>query len=811
MIKYISLTLLFVSVSLASQAQHIADAAFAAAIRVQCAACIDANNDLTAAAAAVQNLDISAQGISNLNGIAGFTNLENLDCSFNQLSLLPALPLTLIGLSTVNNQLITLPNLPTGLKYLLVSQNQLTSLPVLPQNLESLSCYTNNLSVLPALPPHLLTLNCWGNALLTLPALPSVMKTLDCSNNSITVLPDLPNSIQNLSVQSNNLTVLPQLPNSLNRLYAFDNQLTALPKLPQNIDLMYCYGNPLTTLPTLPNSLTALWAYQTLLTDIPVLPPFLVVLRLYNTPSLRCIGVLPNTLTDLQIYNTNITCLPNIPTLITTNLPVCTQTTNTNACFIPPIVSGTVFFDKNNNAIQDSTEYGIPNTLVKNTTGIGGQFIAATDSLGRYVGTAELNTVTVLSVDSISSAFTTTPWLHSINTVDTAYQHFYNRNFAYRALRSEDSIQVHIHTSTLVPNDTSVCYLFYKNIGTTILSGNIILYKSPKLQYNGANIPLVVQSSINSLQFNFTNLHPLLTQSISVKLSTPDNPTLIGDTIQNKVRAYGVGDTTNRRLSLRDGGGGGTVDEDVEITTIRGSHDPNHKIAQINTITPLEIQQDKAIEYTINFENTGTYFAKWVIVEDTLDSNLDWRSLRIVANSHKCSMVAAFDTTRNDAPVVIKWVFPNINLLWRDSSQTSCTGFIKFAIKAKSNLNIGTIIRNTAHIYFDTNPNIPTNTYAITVQMPLTNQNLSKEDIGLKIYPTVTNDKINIASTAPLPPQTVLNIYNSIGQKIYTSILNPNETLQEVSLGHLASGIYTAVLTANQRITPTKIVLMSAH
>jgi hypothetical protein len=122
------------------KAQNIPDANFAATIRLICPECIDASNNLTYAATYITSLNVSGQNISNLTGIRGFSALQNLNCSFNNLTTLPALPTRLTCLSCNNNLIGTLPtNLPTYLAILNCANNPVSCLPILPATLRSLT------------------------------------------------------------------------------------------------------------------------------------------------------------------------------------------------------------------------------------------------------------------------------------------------------------------------------------------------------------------------------------------------------------------------------------------------------------------------------------------------------------------------------------------------------------------------------------------------------------------------------------------------------------------------------------------------
>jgi Leucine-rich repeat (LRR) protein len=91
----------------------------------------------------ILKLNISSKGIKSLPDLTRFKNLEELDCSNNQLTSLPTLPQNLKILYCSGNQLSSLPMLSETLERLFCSNNQLTSLPTLPQNLKELYCYNN--------------------------------------------------------------------------------------------------------------------------------------------------------------------------------------------------------------------------------------------------------------------------------------------------------------------------------------------------------------------------------------------------------------------------------------------------------------------------------------------------------------------------------------------------------------------------------------------------------------------------------------------------------------------------------------------
>ena len=198
-------------------------------------------------------INISNMRLTELPDLSRFTQLEELNCNRNNLSVLPPLPNTLKILDCSENSLYKLPTLPDALMCLNCQLNLLTSLPDLPNTLDMLDCSENLLVRLPTLPNDKLNyLKCDFNSLTSLPELPKSLKILICSDNYLTTLPRLPDHLSMLYCDQNELTRLPKIPNRLSILHCADNQLTCLPNLPFCVmTVIYCRDNPL--LPFLSN------------------------------------------------------------------------------------------------------------------------------------------------------------------------------------------------------------------------------------------------------------------------------------------------------------------------------------------------------------------------------------------------------------------------------------------------------------------------------------------------------------------------------------------------------------------------------
>ena len=256
------------------------------------------------------------KNISDLTGIAYFSNLEELECSCNNLTTLPTLPSRLKKLYCNYNNLTTLPPLPSGLEVLYCYENKLVSISgisscastlkwfdcnsnrcltsvnitgmtaleqlyfdncteltdITCQNnpklflietkycskLTNLYCPNNDLRTLNLVGcTALKTLRCYNNKIYRIYNLDSCtsLTYLDCNNNYIEWFDALPASLQELHCNHNQLSPLPSLPGSLQKVYCDNNRMTYLPALPSSLKLLDCHDNQIKELPTLPDNI----------------------------------------------------------------------------------------------------------------------------------------------------------------------------------------------------------------------------------------------------------------------------------------------------------------------------------------------------------------------------------------------------------------------------------------------------------------------------------------------------------------------------------------------------------------------------
>lgn len=140
--------------------------------------------------------------------------------------------------------------------------------------------------------------------------------------------------------------------------------------------------------------------------------------------------------------------------------------------------------------------------------------------------------------------------------------------------------------------------------------------------------------------------------------------------------------------------------------------DPNEKTAFPAGLGAAHyLERGDEIEYNISFQNTGNDTAFLVVLRDTLSSLLDPATFRPVSSSHPYSWSLSDEG-------VLRFTFENILLPDSNVDEAGSHGYVRFRIGQRPGLPDGSVIENTAHIYFDFNEPVVTNTWFHTIGRP---------------------------------------------------------------------------------------------
>ena len=195
------------------------------------------------------------------------------------------------------------------------------------------------------------------------------------------------------------------------------------------------------------------------------------------------------------------------------------------------------------------------------------------------------------------------------------------------------------------------------------------------------------------------------------------------------------------------------------------AYDPNIKTAQPEGQgIEHKILYDHDLEYTIQFQNTGTDTAFTVVIRDTLPVELDLTILQLGVASHPY-------TFRIYGRRIAQWTFPQILLPDSNVNVAGSKGFLTFRIVQQQVNEPGTEIENTAGIYFDFNAPVvtPPAFHLVTEEEDLwvmaTLDPSPSLQIALQVYP----NPFNRTATFDLGEkyrEVVFEVWNMQGQQI---------------------------------------------
>jgi hypothetical protein len=126
----------------------------------------------------IQDLSLNDLNLNYLPSLEN-TNLTMIECSFNNLILLPKFPNTLMYLTCEKNKLINAVDLPHSIKSLNLRHNNLEHINYFPNEAKFIYLSFNNLKSLPTIPKNVLELSCSRNKLISMPEIKSNLTFLN--------------------------------------------------------------------------------------------------------------------------------------------------------------------------------------------------------------------------------------------------------------------------------------------------------------------------------------------------------------------------------------------------------------------------------------------------------------------------------------------------------------------------------------------------------------------------------------------------------------------------------------------------------
>ncbi|MBP9849293.1 MAG: T9SS type A sorting domain-containing protein [Flavobacterium sp.] len=791
---------------------------------------IDANDDgeiQYSEALQVSYLQLYNTNISSVIGIEYFTNLINLQCSYNNINDVDLL--SLVNIQTIN---LSYNNL-----------NQINTNTLI--NLTSLSCSNNNItSVDLTNNSNLLNIDFDSNNLQTLDISNLNQLTVLTCNNNMLVNIDLPTATNLQSINcSNNLLTNMNFSNYVNltSINCFNNNFTSndFSNLP-NLNSLVCGGFSLNSL-NLNNlsGLSSLHIYNGIFTQLDINSLIqLSILEVYNCDNISQLDIS----NLVNITNLNVTFCANLQSLdmsnnqnlfvvrinsnnglqnvnlkngsiqdidgmfFDTSLPnlsyFCadeneisilqselnyfyynnTISVNSYCSFTPGgsfnTVSGVTQFDINSNGCDVND---IPMQFLSfgvNLDAVSTNSSVYTNNLGNYsLFTSQNGTYGLTPNFENPNYFTINPNPAVVNipVIDDSTT---TQNFCITANGVHPDLEIVIAPIIPArPGFDAVYKIVYKNKGNQTVDGYV------NFTYNETLLDLISSSvaptnaGSGMMNWFMPGLVPFQSGSIIITLNV-NSP--------QETPAVNIGDilTFNAFIDVTTDDNWNDNNFDFNQTVV-GSFDPNDiTCIEGDVVAPSYIGE--YLHYVINFENTGTAAAENVVVKIEVNPNdFDINTLRILESSHN----ATIKITNN----ILEIIFQTIML------DTGGHGNVLLKVKSRENLILNDIVSNNAKIYFDYNFPILTNDANTTFQV-LSNSILTK-DVAINLYPNPTSSLVNIKAENTIKST---ELYDVQGRLIQINKSDSNEVVLDISIYNL--GIYFIKVTTDFGSQIKKIV-----
>jgi uncharacterized repeat protein (TIGR01451 family) len=484
-----------------------------------------------------------------------------------------------------------------------------------------------------------------------------------------------------------------------------------------------------------------------------------------------------------QYYLMMVTNFSNQPGLITI-----TELSNSVGAIDCSGLRLNAFLDSNSNGIKDVGEQNFPlgqfiyevndNGNVHNIISPNGIYnIYDTNATNSYDLSYAIDPNYVASYGITTSSYS------NVNVVIGAGMQTYN--FPITVTQSYNDLAVNIiPLNAPRPGFTYQERIVYTNYGNQTIASGTVTFSNDALVTITANSQAGTTATANGFTYNFTNLLPFETRTITVTMQIPNIPTV---TLGNLL-------TSTASIAPITGDVVPANNTSTCSQIIIGSYDPNDKMeSHGERILHSTFTANDYLNYTIRFENTGTASAINVRINDVLDSRLDENTIRMISASHNYIM----DRVDNN----LTWRFDNIQLPVSVADTNIGKGYITFQIKPRAGYAVGDIIPNTASIYFDFNPPIITNTFNTEFVAQLGINDFENSDFVF--YPNPVADRVTI-SVKNNGSVASIAVYDVLGKLIVSEKPTSAASTQTIDLSSVSKGVYLLEVTSDNNLKVVK-------
>lgn len=355
-----------------------------------------------------------------------------------------------------------------------------------------------------------------------------------------------------------------------------------------------------------------------------------------------------------------------------------------------------------------------------------------------------------------------------------------------------NQITVHLTGNQARCDNAIYYYAKFKNTGTTLVNGRLIIKPDSLGQILGSTPALIYDSEEAIYYYDFQNFRPLDFLQFEIEYQVPDFQH-IGKQLDWEAKVQLLEQETY-------------IDFDSTLFSqiVKCSWDPNDKLVQSQgqQQDSLALIRNELL-YTIRFQNTGNDTAYDIEIIDTLDTQFDINSLKIIQASHDFETYVEKD-------YIIHFLFNNINLPDSISNEPQSHGLIQYLIDVKDELSPPIVVSNTAYIYFDNNPPIQTNTpRTILLEDFPTHTNEILDNLEkILVFPNPFSDRLYLDWRRKnlLNEPLTIGIYAIDGCLVKKITSNVFDNVLELNFDDLSTGCYFIKLKTKSTVEVHKII-----
>jgi|GEM_PF-6013909 len=434
----------------------------------------------------------------------------------------------------------------------------------------------------------------------------------------------------------------------------------------------------------------------------------------------------------------------------------------TKLCFCPSTISGSVYYDSDSSCTLNGPDHTISGAIVRIEPG---SIFLNTDSSGKYEKYLPDNNYNVIFQHYLNYDHTCMIDTINITIVNGILVPNVNSgNYIDMALHD---LKLNVGRGAVRPGFNTTYSINKKNAGGSIQSGSLDFVKDSLFTFIQSSPPPDTVIG-DTLRWSFNSFLQGSSEYTYVTMYTPLS-VVIGTQFSNEFYIYGNIPDIQPSDNLF-----------IDAAWVTGSFDPNHKLVnpEGSGIQGLIPACDSMMHYTIHFENIGTDTAFTVLINDTIDPDLDLGSIQIGAASHPYT----WNIVNSN---VVSFRFDNIQLS-DVSHPDENNGFINYFIRQKPLLLAGIQIVNSADIYFDFNQPIRTNQVINTIFIPQ-GMNESQKTDKIVLYPNPVTSWLTVSSDKLIIEDITLF---DIKGKLLIFPVSRIEKKTEINLQGLNEGVY---------------------